>query len=112
MNDRLDSRLEDELIAATHIQTWVAAASRAELETNTMLESALLLQLERIGEALRAVRLWNDSIEISFPEIHGWIALRHIISHAYREIDRDALWSTCVEEIPELIASLERLRLE
>lgn len=74
-----------------------------------MLASALLLQLERIGEALRIVRYQDDSIEMRFPEIHGWIALRHIISHVYRELDLDAIWNTCSDEIPELIESLENL---
>lgn len=74
-----------------------------------MLESALLLQLERVGEALRIVRFWDDSVEERFPAIHGWIALRHLISHAYREIDLNTIWDTCVEEIPDLIRDLEEL---
>ena len=33
--------------------------------------------------------------------------MRHVISHAYREIDLDAIWFSCTEEIPELIRALE-----
>jgi uncharacterized protein with HEPN domain len=110
MNDRTDSRLEDALVAARHIHDWVHHSIQGDLATNVLLESAILLQLERIGEALRAVRSRDDAIVERFPTIHGWIALRHIISHAYREIDLDAIWKTCTEEIPELIETLERLR--
>ncbi len=109
MNDGISGRLEDALIAARHIQDWIKTSSRDNLELDVMLQSATLLQLERIGEALRTVRSRDDSIEQKFPEIHGWIAMRHIISHAYREINLDAIWFTCTEEIPELINDLEEL---
>jgi uncharacterized protein with HEPN domain len=110
MNDRTIDRLEDALVAARHIHSWVQHSLRDDLDSDVLLESAILLQLERIGEALRAVRSRDDAIVERFPAIHGWIALRHIISHAYREIDLDAIWKTCTEEIPELIETLERLR--
>lgn len=109
MNDRIRGRLQDALVAATHIQSWIEQARRDDLEQDVMLQSAVLLQLERIGEALRSVRNWSQSIDEEFPEIHGWIAMRHIISHAYREIDLDAVWFTCTEEIPELVRALEGL---
>lgn len=107
MSDRTRDRLQDALVAATYIQNWIERAKREDLEQDVMLQSAVLLQLERIGEALRSVRSWSDSIDEKFPEIHGWIAMRHLISHAYREIDFDVVWFTCTEEIPELIHLLE-----
>lgn len=109
MSDRSSRRLEDALVAARYIGGWVEESSRDDLERDVMLQSAVLLQLERIGEALRTVRSRNEAIEQEFPEIHGWIAMRHIISHAYREINLDAIWFTCTEEIPELISVLEEL---
>lgn len=106
MNERINGRLEDALIAARHIQGWVDGFRRDDLEHNVMLQSAVLLQLERIGEASRTVRDRDEAIEQTFPEIHGWIAMRHLVAHAYREIDLDAIWFTCNEEIPELIRTL------
>lgn len=107
MSDRIRGRLQDALVAAKYIQSWIEPSRRDDLDQDVMLQSAVLLQLERIGEALRAVRSQNESIDEAFPEVHGWIAMRHIISHAYREIDLDAIWFTCTEEIPELIRALE-----
>ncbi len=109
MSDRIRGRLEDALVAARYIQAWIEQSTRDDLEQDVMLQSAVLLQLKRIGEALRTVRSRSESIDQDFPEIHGWIAVRHIISHAYREIDLDAIWFTCTEEIPELIHSLDTL---
>lgn len=109
MNERISGRLEDALVAAHHVRSWIEASTRDDLEQDVMLQSAVLLQLERIGEALRTVRSRDETIEEGFSEIHGWIAMRHIISHAYREIDYDAIWFTCTEEIPELIRALNQL---
>ena len=49
MNDRISGRPEDALIAARHIWGWVDGSSRDDLEQNVMLQSPVLLQIERIG---------------------------------------------------------------
>lgn len=106
MNDKVRSRLEDALIAASAIHDWVPQHSRDIVESDLLVESAYIRQFEVIGEALRVVRSVDDHIEMDFPEIHEWISLRHHLIHEYRDVDRDLLWEYASREIPILIGQL------
>jgi uncharacterized protein with HEPN domain len=37
------------------------------------------------------------------------VAMRHRLIHAYLDIDRNILWKTVTEEIPDLLAQLRPL---
>lgn len=103
------TRLEDCLAAATAIHGWVPEHNKDAIMNDLMVESAYLLQFERIGESLRVARDLDDYLEIDFPEIHEWISLRHHLVHDYREIDFDLLWQYATVDVPQLITQLRRL---
>ncbi len=111
MNDNVRSRLEDTLVAAELIQSWVPHHSLKSITDDTLVESAFLLQFVRIGETLRIVRDADDELAESIPNIHKWISLRHHLVHDYREIDLELLWTSSVEAIPVLIGDLKRVLL-
>jgi uncharacterized protein with HEPN domain len=64
--------------------------------------------VELIGEAARRV---SEQTRASNPGI-DWVAivgLRHRIVHDYRNIDLDRLWKIVRDDVPALVAELERI---
>lgn len=109
MNDRIRSRLQDVTDAAAAIQNWTEKHSYENMVTDLMVESAFILQFERIGEALRVVRDADCAFEEVMPEINQWIGLRHRLVHDYREIDLELLWTIAVADIPLLLRTVQNL---
>jgi uncharacterized protein with HEPN domain len=72
------------------------------------LELALTRLLEIVGEA--ANRLSEDTrgkyAQIPWPQIIG---LRNRLVHGYDAVDLDILWDIARQDLPPLIAALERI---
>jgi uncharacterized protein with HEPN domain len=84
--------------------------TRAELDTNRMLQLALVHLVQVVGEAATRV---SRAGQAAHPEI-PWgsaIATRHRMVHDYDRIDYDVVWDTIVEDFPLLVAALERALL-
>lgn len=109
MNDRIASRPRDTLEAARLINEWAEEYSFEQMTTDRLIESAFILQFERIGETLRIVRDIDPWFEKHLPDINQWIGLRHRLVHDYREIDFDLIWLSATREIPILIERLESI---
>jgi uncharacterized protein with HEPN domain len=100
--------LADILIAARKVQRFVAGVGRTEFEADDMRESAVARQLEIVGEAAKNV---SPEFRAAHPEI-PWKAMagmRDVLIHAYRTVDRDAVWSAVTVSVPALIDALEPL---
>ncbi len=99
--------LNDMLDYARRAVDAVEGRSREVLDTDAVLVGALERFVEVIGEA--ANRL-SESTRESAPEIpwHEIIALRNRLVHGYFAVDLDILWSVAREDLPDLIANLER----
>ena len=70
---------------------------------------AVLRNLELIGEA--ATRI-PGAVRDQYPEI-PWrmmVATRNRLIHAYLGIDDDIIWSIIRDDIPDLLASLKKLK--
>ncbi|MCH9046907.1 MAG: DUF86 domain-containing protein [SAR324 cluster bacterium] len=101
-------RLRHILDAAKEAMSFVANRTRADLDTDRMLTLALVKEIEIIGEA--AHRMSEDARgenpQIPWPQIIG---MRHRLVHLYFDIDQDVLWDTVAENLPPLIAALEKI---
>src|SRR6266496_2673252 len=86
----------------------VANVSRDKFDQDENLRLALAHLLQTIGEAARRV---SRAFQIAHPEIpwSGIVGMRHKVVHDYMDVDEDVVWKTSVEEIPRLVAALERL---
>ena len=108
MNDTDDVRLHHMLDAARDAVIFTTGRQRNELATDRMLTLSLVKCIEIIGEA--AARVSNGACR-RYPEIpwQNIISMRHRLIHAYYDVNLDIVWQTVIEDLPPLIASLEKV---
>lgn len=82
--------------------------SRADLNTDRLLNLALVRLLEIIWEADTRVPEEQRSRypEIPWPQI---VSPRNRLIHGYDEVDFDILWHIVTRDLPALIKSLEKI---
>ena len=84
-------------------------ASRATHTTRTEnLRLALIHLIQVIGEAARQVsREFSDGHpEVPWADIVG---MRHKVVHDYLGVDEDIVWQVVTQDLPTLVAALERV---
>jgi uncharacterized protein with HEPN domain len=103
-----DSYLLDMLVAARKAITFAADLTHAQFEQSDLHQNAIFKVLEIVGEAASRI---SDSAQTAHPEI-PWqeiVGLRNRVVHVYFEIDLSLVWQIVREDVPALIAQLERL---
>lgn len=96
------------LDAAKEVRSFIQNKSRSSLDSDRQLELALIKCIEIIGEAANKI---TDECRKELPQI-PWakiIGMRNRLIHAYFDINRDILWTTVNEDLPALIAELEKI---
>ena len=81
--------------------------TRRELDTDRQLNLSLVRLLEIVGEAAGRVPTKERARypDIPWPEIVG---LRNRLIHGYDSVDFDILWQIVRDDLPPLIAALEK----
>lgn len=88
--------------AGQRVLEFARGFSRTDLETDTMRLSAILYQIQIVGEATKRLSL-------EFRERHSEIpwnraaGMRDIIAHHYDRLDLDIVWIVIQDSIPELL---------
>jgi uncharacterized protein with HEPN domain len=105
LHDR--ERLKHMLDAARDAVAFVQGRKRVDLDTDRMLLHALVHCVQVIGEAAARVSEITRQLhpQLPWPKMVG---MRHILIHAYFEIDADAVWRVVLENLPDLISELEQ----
>jgi uncharacterized protein with HEPN domain len=82
--------------------------TRADLGTERVLDLALLHLITLIGEAANYVPPADVARypEIPWKKITG---MRHRLVHGYDKVNYDVLWETVTEDLPALVALLEKI---
>jgi uncharacterized protein with HEPN domain len=86
----------------------VQGLRREGLDQDEILSFALTHVVEVIGETASQV---PPEVRIKYPEI-PWpkvISMRHRLIHGYDFVDYDILWDTVMNNLPYLIAALEKI---
>lgn len=86
----------------------VQGKTRKDFDEDENLRLALAHLLQTIGEAARQVSQPFQAAHPSAP----WkaiIGMRHKVVHDYLNVDEDVVWRTVTQELPPLIAELEKL---
>lgn len=105
----------DDSVALRHMLDYARTArrlandrSREELATDEMLRLALTRAVEVIGEAARRVSTEGRTryADIPWSKITG---TRDRLIHGYDQVDLEVLWNIVTENLPPLIAELERI---
>lgn len=88
--------------------SMVQGRTRTDLDTDRLLNLALVRLLEIIGEAAGRVAKEERDLypDIPWPEIVG---LRNRLIHGYDEVDFDILWQIVKKDVPSLIEKLEKI---
>jgi uncharacterized protein with HEPN domain len=102
-------RLRHMLDSAMEAVELIKGKSRTDLNTNRVLSLALVRLLEIVGEAASKVTTDTRQQTPSIPwsEI---ISLRHRLIHGYDTINMDILWKILADDLPALIAQLNKIK--
>jgi uncharacterized protein with HEPN domain len=101
-------RLHHMLDYAREAVSLAQGKSRAELGADRLLNLALVRLVEIVGEAASRV---SKDVQGQYPQI-PWphvVSTRNRLVHGYDFLDFDILWQTITEDLPELIAILEKI---
>ncbi len=98
----------DVLNAARLTQTFVTGVDRAAFAQDFMCQSAVIRQIEIMGEATKRI---SSSFRADHPNIpwRNIAGMRDILIHAYDRVDLDEVWTTVQVAIPRLVPQLEQL---
>ncbi len=104
-------RFHHMLDAAREAVGFVRGRTRSDLNGDRQLVLALVKCIEIIGEAAYQVTPDTRDQTRGIPW-DDMIGMRHRLVHAYFDIDLDILWKTAQEDLPPLLAELERVTPE
>jgi len=101
-------RLQHMLDHSREAVAMIAGKTRLDLRRDRKLELALVRLVEVVGEAAARVTPQGQAKypTIPWPEAIG---MRNRLIHGYDQVDLDVLWDTITDDLPPLIAELERI---
>lgn len=105
---RDDASLVDIFKAGQRALNFAQGLSRSGLELEEMRVSAILYQIQIMGEATKRL---SQEFREQHPEI-PWsrtAGMRDIIAHEYDRIDLDVVWNVIQQSIPELLEMIAPL---
>ncbi|KKQ17429.1 MAG: hypothetical protein US31_C0019G0016 [Berkelbacteria bacterium GW2011_GWA1_36_9] len=93
--------LEHILEAIENIESFLKDKSKDDFLSDKMLQSAIIRQLEIIGEASKRIsaKKKEQSPQTEWKNIAG---IRDVLIHDYFGIDLESIWNTLSINIPEL----------
>lgn len=94
--------------AAREAMSFAHNQTRSALDSDRMLTLSLVRSIQIIGEA--AAKLTREYQE-KHPD-DPWtniVAMRNRLIHAYFDIDLDRVWDTVMDDLPPLVAELEKI---
>ena len=103
-----EAYLLDILLAARKVLNYAGSMNQQEFDTNELVQDAIMRQLEIVGEAAGHI---TEEYCKEHPEIpwHKVIGLRNQIIHEYFRINRQIVWDTIKNDLPDLIRLIEPL---
>lgn len=101
-------RVEDILTCARNIEIFTAGMSFDVFLDDPKTVRAVAFEFTTMGEAARAIpeEIQNQYPEIPWGKMQG---IRNVLVHEYFRLDEEILWNASQNDIPPLIASLEKL---
>jgi len=106
--DKDPARLWHMRDAAREGIAFIEGKNRSDLDRDRLLNLALVRLMEIVGESAARVSPGRRALhpEIPWPLIVG---LRNRLIHGYDSVDFDILWAVLTQDLPLLVADLDRL---
>ena len=103
-------RIGHMIAAADAIRTYTDRG-REVFGTDSTVRDAILYQIIVIGEAAKAVIAADATIGTDVPNVEWslWAKMRDRITHQYWATDHELVWSTAVNDVPELHTLLKEV---
>ena len=101
-------RLKHMLDASYDAISFAKDRHRSDLDKDRMLLLSLVKAIEIIGEA--ASKITNE-FKAKYSNIpwNSIVGMRNRLIHAYFDVNHDTVWDTVKNEIPKLVAELEKI---
>ena len=106
--ERDGAYLLDMLLAARDAVEFAGEITYSRFENSRLHQNAIVKAVEIVGEAASHV---SSGMRESRPDI-PWgeiVGMRNRLVHAYFDVDIGLVWRTVQEDLPALIAQLERI---
>lgn len=100
-------RLTHMLDSCHAILNFMQGRSRSDLDQDRMLSSAVIRELQVIGEA--AGKVSRDTQHHYHLPWHHLVGMRNRLIHSYFVIDEDVIWVTIKKDIPYIKQTLEHI---
>jgi uncharacterized protein with HEPN domain len=99
------------LESAGRITRYAVHDGPASFAADEMAYDATIRNLEVMGEAAKHI---PDDVRVRYSHVdwRGVAGLRDVIAHAYFALDDATLWRIAHEDVPRLLANLERIERE
>ena len=99
------------LEATRLIKEFVKGKSLQDFQNEPMRSSAVVRQLEVIGEAAKrlSIEMREDASNLPWRKIMG---MRDFLIHDYIEVDIEMVWKAATQDVPELSKELEKYKKE
>ena len=110
MDNKDLARFQHMLESTNAILSFAKGRRRADLDRDRQFLSAVLRELEIIGEAAGRI---SEKTRKKYPEI-VWkelIGMRNRLIHAYFDVDHDIVWNTIRAYLPDFQRQLEEIIL-
>jgi len=104
----LGERLEDILTCARNIESFTAGMHFDAFLDDPKTIRAVAFEFTTMGEAARAIPedIQEQYSQIPWGKMQG---IRNVLVHEYFRLDEEILWNASQNDIPPLIAELEKL---
>jgi uncharacterized protein with HEPN domain len=96
------------LDAAKEALSFAQNKTRGDLDLERMLVLSIVKSIEIIGEAASKVTQETRETVTELPWANI-IAMRNRLIHVYFDIDLDRVWDTITDDLPPVIAALEKI---
>lgn len=103
--------IEDILNSMRNIEEFSKGLNKERFSKNNLRQSAIIRQLEIIGEAVKNI---PDSFREKYPKI-PWkdiSGFRDILSHAYFGVNIDRVWNIIEKDLPKLKENISKIKVD
>ena len=100
--------LQDILVATELIDSFIQGVDRDEFDESLLIQSAVVRQIEIIGEATKRLsdELRQQYNDIPWKQMAG---MRDILIHAYDSIDPDEVWNVATRDLPRIYSQIQEI---